>query len=105
MASNRKSHPAAWRPRDETYDRHVQAAIENARVHGFGIPNYWRGIESYDRAEEIRRGLHRSRKHFNQSMTVKILDADDGTLEVEFTLYDKAAARAFIKDAGRWNGK
>src|SRR5262249_6615547 len=93
-------HPAAWRPRDETYHPHVKAA----KNQGYGVPVYWTGIETPERATEIKRGLHRAGRHLRESVRVDLTDADDGTITLVFTLYSRQQARAYIKQAGRWNG-
>jgi hypothetical protein len=96
-----KRHPAAWRPRDETYHPYIQAA----KAQGYEIPALWTGVESYDRAIEIKRGIYNAAKHLKESVHVELLDADDGTITVKFVLHDKATARQYIKDSGRWVGK
>jgi hypothetical protein len=96
-----RRHPAAWRPRDETYHPHVEAAL----AQGYEIPVFWKGIETYDRALEIKRGLYNAARHLKVSIHVEMLDAKDGTITVKYTLHDRATARAYIKDSGRWNGQ
>lgn len=94
-------HPAAWRDPDTRYQPHVLAAI----AQGYGKPAYWHGIETFERAQEIYRGLHRARRQLGESMSITILDAPGGTYTVQFTPHDKQAARRYIKQAGRWNPK
>jgi hypothetical protein len=96
-----RRHPAAWRPRDATYDPHVKAVV----AQGFGKPVYWNGIETHERALEIKRGIHRSARFLKQSIRVDLTDADDGTITAVITAFDKEVARAYIKDQGRWNGR
>jgi len=94
-------HPAAWRPRDETYHPHIHAALE----HPYETPVHWTGIETYERAREIKRGLHLAGRHLRQSVRVDMSDAEDGTITLIFRLYDRAKATAYIKDQGRWSGQ
>jgi hypothetical protein len=96
-----KRHPAAWRKRDDTYDAYVLVVKEQ----GYEQPVDWTGIESRERLLDVVRGIHRSRKHFELSMKVEPLEYSDGTFGVRMTLFDKAKARAYIKNDGRWSGR
>ena len=93
-------HPAAWRNRNPEFDPHVMAA----RKIGYRVPVHWTGIETRERALEIKRGLHRSGRFLKESVRVDLADAPDGTITVVFTLYPKSEAQRYIKDSGRWNG-
>lgn len=95
-----KRHPAAWRDPDTSHQKYIYAA----RAQGYGRPIHWTGIDDYQRAIEIRRGIHRARKQLRESASANIMRASDGTWTVEITVYDKAVARQYIKDAGRFNG-
>jgi hypothetical protein len=97
--SKTKWHPAAWRDPDTAHQKYIYAA----RAQGYGQPILWTGIEDYQRAVDIRRGIHRARKQLNESASANIIRAVDGTWTVEITVWDKAVARQYIKDQGRFN--
>jgi hypothetical protein len=56
-----KGNPPAWNRRDCRFDHLVAAAIAK----GNGTVLKYTGIETYDRAEEIRRGIYRCARHRN----------------------------------------
>jgi hypothetical protein len=95
-----RSHPGSWRERDSTFDPFVRAAREA----GYRVPVNWTGIETYERAKEIKRGLHRSGRFLRESVGADITRCDDGTFCVSFQCYPREDARKFIRDSGRWNG-
>jgi hypothetical protein len=54
-----KGPPPNWKRRDCRFDHLVAAAL----IKGYGVVLKYTGIETYDRAEEIRRGIYRCAKH------------------------------------------
>lgn len=54
-----KGSPPAWRRRDCRFDHLVMAALAK----GYGVVLKYTGIEDYQRAEEIRRGIYRCANH------------------------------------------
>lgn len=54
-----KGPPPAWSRRDCRFDHLVVAALEQ----GYGKMLVYSGIESWERADEIRRGIYRCAKH------------------------------------------
>lgn len=54
-----KGAPPAWNRRDCRFDHLVLAALSK----GYGVVLKYTGIEAYDRAEDIRRGIYRCAGH------------------------------------------
>lgn len=96
-----KAPPPQWRKRDCTWDHLVEAAV-NA---GFGQVLVYRGVETIERAQDIRRGLYRCAQHRGISMEggrVALASDDeqmgirrerDGTYTIKYRAWTKAQAR------------
>jgi hypothetical protein len=96
-----KGPPPEWRRRDCSFDHLVKAAVEA----GWGTVLVYKGIETIERAQEIRRGLYRCAKHREISMeggTVALAAEDeqmgirrqrDGTYTIKYRVWTKQQAR------------
>lgn len=96
-----KGPPPAWNRRDCSMDHLVVAAINQ----GYGQVLVYSGIETEDRAHDIRRGIYRCAKHrgvsadAGRSVTTSSADemgvrrAADGTYTVRFRVFDKREGR------------
>jgi hypothetical protein len=96
-----KGPPPEWRRRDCSFDHLVGAAVSA----GWGQILKYEGIETIERAQEIRRGLYRCAKHREISMeggtvalaaddeTMGIRRERDGTYTIKFRVWTKAQAR------------
>jgi hypothetical protein len=96
-----KGPPPSWKRRDCRFDHLVTAALDQ----GYGKVLVYSGIETEDRAHEIRRGVYRCAKHrgvsadAGRSATTSSTDemgvtrAPDGTYTLRYRLFDKRAAR------------
>jgi hypothetical protein len=99
-------------------DDYIHAAIQLAggahhpETGAYGTLHY-RGIETRERANEIKRALFRSASYMTKwkiadvSMSATVHPADDGTFYVEFTPFNKAHARAYVvgkygTDRSKW---
>ena len=95
-----KGPPPAWSKRDCSFDHLVTAALAK----GYGVVLKYTGIESEDRAHQIRRGIYRCARHrgvsadAGKSVTTSgdemgVRRAVDGTFTLKYRLFDKRAAR------------
>jgi hypothetical protein len=95
-----KGPPPNWSRRDCRFDHLVVAAISR----GYGTELVYNGIDDYERADEIRRGIYRCAKH--RGLTAEAgpaREADpgemgihkkrDGTWEVRYRMWDKRTGR------------
>lgn len=81
-------------------DAHLQASIDQAG----GIPDenghyaevIYAGCETRERANEIKQGLHRSKRYLNVSCSPKVEKSPDGTFLVRFRAYTKQAAKKYL---------
>ncbi len=88
----------AWvRPeRDERFHSHMQAAM----AQGYEKPIAYTGIDTPERALDVRKGLFRAARHFKQAIHANVERLDDGTYQVVFVLHSKETARAYIAGLG-----
>ena len=96
-----KGPPPQWNRRDCRFDHLVVAALDQ----GYGKVLVYSGIESEERAHEIRRGVYRCAAHrgvsadAGRSVTTSSDDdmgvhrAADGTYTLRYRLFDKREAR------------
>lgn len=96
-----KGPPPAWSRRDCRFDHLVVAGLNQ----GYGKVLVYSGIESEERAHDIRRGIYRCAKHRGVSADAgrrEVAGSDDatgvsrvadGTFILRFRLFDKRAAR------------
>ena len=96
-----KAPPPLWSRRDCRFDHLVAAAVDR----GFGIVMSYAGIETVDRAHDIRRGIYRCARHRKISAEAGrvSLAADDdemgihrqsdGTYTLRYRVWSKASAR------------
>jgi hypothetical protein len=98
-----KGSPPAWSRRDCRFDHLVVAALEQ----GYGKELRYTGIESYERADEIRRGIYRCTKHrgvTGDAGPSRLVDAGTDaeqmgirktgkTYELRYRVWDKRQAR------------
>jgi len=96
-----KGPPPAWNRRDCRFDHLVVAALGQ----GYGKVLVYNGIETEERAHDIRRGIYRCAKHrgvsadAGRSITTSSDDemgvrrAPDGTYTLRYRLFDKRQAR------------
>lgn len=95
-----KGPPPGWRKRDCRFDHLVVAALKQ----GFGKMLVYSGIESEQRAHEIRRGLYRCAAHRGVSADagrsvlasgddMGIHKQPDGTFTLKYRIFDKRQAR------------
>jgi len=96
-----KGPPPAWNRRDCSMDHLVVAALDQ----GYGKVLVYNGIETEERAHDIRRGIYRCARHrgvsadAGRSVTTSSDDemgvrrAPDGTYTLRFRLFDKRVAR------------
>lgn len=96
-----KGPPPAWSKRDCRFDHLVTAALSK----GYGQVLVYTGIETEDRAHDIRRGVYRCAKHrgvsadAGRSVTTSSTDemgvtrAGDGTYTLRYRLFDKRVGR------------
>lgn len=104
-----KGSPPAWTRRDCRFDHLVTAGLDQ----GFGKVLVYSGIETEERAHEIRRGIYRCAKHRGVSADagrnittssdgeMGVRRAQDGTFTLRYRLFDKREARkAHIKRHG-----
>lgn len=95
-----KGPPPAWNRRDCRFDHLVAAAVAK----GYGVVLKYTGIEDYDRAEDIRRGIYRCAKH--RSITAdagpsgRLVDGDEmgvrkvrGKYELWYRVWTKRSGR------------
>jgi len=109
-----KGAPPQWSRRDCRFDHLVLAALGQ----GFGKVLVYSGIDSEERAHDIRRGIYRCAKHRDVSADagrsvlasgdeMGVHKKADGTFTLKYRLFDKRAARkAHIQrhgaDRQRW---
>ena len=86
-----KGPPPQWRARNKDWDHLIAASIDAA-----GAELTYAGVETEDRAQEIKRGLFRSAKAAGRSVSVKIAAAADGTWQLAYKTHSKAEARAYM---------
>jgi hypothetical protein len=97
-----KGPPPAWKVRKEPIlDHFVKAAVESVNgVYDQETGRYSTlvitGAETKDKASEISQALFRSARHLKVSVSTKINQAEDRSYDVEFTVYNKKHARAYI---------
>jgi hypothetical protein len=95
-----KGPPPQWSRRDCRFDHLVAAAI----AQGMGRELVYNGIESYERADEIRRGVYRCAKHRKVSVAAGPsgrtvtgdemgIHKDGKTYSLHYKVVDKKAAR------------
>lgn len=104
--------PAPYRRKEPIMDTHIRASIAQANGSpdpetGFYATLHYAGIETEERAKEIRRALFRSARHEGVSVKADVHQADDGTYFVPFTAISKQHARAYVvntygTDRGGW---
>lgn len=89
-----------WRARkDPVTDPHVLASVQAGLVdntRGFYSELFYVGIETEQRAAEIRRSLFRSAKKLGYSLRAQTELMPDGSYRVRFHAIDKAKARAWM---------
>lgn len=87
-----------WRARKAPFTHeHVQASIDGGKdERGHYRELLYTGCDTAERADEIRRSLHRCAGHLGVSMSARIEALADGTYQVRFRAIDKAAARAYV---------
>lgn len=110
-----KGPPPAWSRKDCRFDHLVTAGL----AQGYGKVLVYSGIESQDRAHDIRRGIYRCARHRGVSADagrsvlaastdeMGVTRAADGTYTLRYRLFDKRQARkAHIErhgaDRQRW---
>lgn len=86
-----RGRPPAWRRRDTRYQHIVQAALAK----GFGVVCVYNGIETEDRADDVRRGIHRSAGHLGHSASAAVHPAGK-RFEVWFAIHPKPEARKHV---------
>lgn len=95
-----KGPPPNWKRRDCRFDHLVVAAITK----GYGQVLVYTGIESEERAHEIRRGIYRCAAHRGVSAEagrsvrasgdeMGVHRAADGTFKLKYRIWDKKTAR------------
>ena len=96
-----KGPPPQWRRRDCSMDHLVAAAVDA----GFGQVLVYRGMETPERAQEVRRGIYRCAKHRDiaaEAGTVALAGDDqmmgisrerDGTYTLRYRVWTKKQAR------------
>lgn len=102
-----------WKRRLEPImDDYLRASVDRAN----GIPHpdtghyaelIYAGIESRERATEIKKALYRSGRYVKVSVSATVHPADDGTYLVRFKAIDKAQAKRYIlekygTDRSKW---
>lgn len=109
-----KGPPPAWSKRDCRFDHLVQAAITK----GYGQVLIYNGIEDYDRAHDVRRGIYRCAKHrgltADAGPSSRLVSGDEmgvrktgGTYEIRFRVHDKKSGRKALlarygADRSKW---
>lgn len=96
-----KGSPPRWNRRDCSFDHLVQAAVDA----GWGQVMVYRGIETIERAQSIRRGVYRCARHREitaDAGTVALAGDDesmglrrekDGTYTLKYRVWTKSQAR------------
>jgi hypothetical protein len=95
-----KGPPPSWKRRDCRFDHLVAAAIDQ----GYGKVLVYSGIDSEERAHEIRRGIFRCAKHRGVSADagrsvlasgddMGVHRQPDGTFKLKYRIWDKRTAR------------
>lgn len=96
-----KGPPPLWSRRDCRFDHLVQAAVDR----GYGVVMSYAGIETAERAHDIRRGIYRCARHRKISAEagrVSLAAEDnemgihrqsDGTYTLRYRVWSKASAR------------
>lgn len=104
--------PEYKRRKEPVLDDYLRASM--SRANGTPDPEtghyaelVYAGVETRERAEEIKRALFRSARHVKVSVTATVEPADDGTYRVRFKAIDKLFARRFIlekhgPDRSKW---
>ena len=90
--------PSWTRRKEPVLDAHVLASINAGPMDaetGFWPEILYAGIETHDRAVEIKRGLYRSAKHLNVSMKADI-ESSGGGYQVRYRAISKKHARAHM---------
>lgn len=89
---------APLRPRKQPLtDEHIQASVAGGMdANGHYRTLVYGGIETAERALEIKRSLYRCAKHLGYSMHAEIEQLAAGGFQVRFKAIDKAVARAYI---------
>lgn len=91
-------------------DAHIMASVQGGHVQGFYREVLYTGIETHDRAVELRRSLYRCAKRLGYSMKADIetLSSEQGvTFQIRYRAIDKTVARAWVMktygtDRTRW---
>lgn len=100
-----------WKARKPPFTHeHVQLSVAEGLVdeeRGFYAEKLYEGCETQERAEEIRRSLHRCAQHMGFSIRARVEKAADGTWQVRYHAIDKAKARAWVlatygPDRSKW---
>lgn len=97
-----KGPPPPWSRRDCRYDHLVVAALS----YGFEKYLYYSGIDTRERADDIRRGIYRCAKHRGISAQA-VMEPDGRRWKVVYRLFDKRKARAnhlrrYGTDRSKW---
>jgi hypothetical protein len=96
---NRGVPPWKWGPRNTFFDNYVKRLVAEE---GYGAERHYFGIETQERAEEVRKGMRNAGRHLEISVKAFWYDCkgcDDGgdncRFHVSFTAYDPEAARQY----------
>lgn len=101
-----------WRQRKEPIlDAHIQASVaqSNGQYHpetGHYATLIYAGIETKERADEIKRALHRCATYLGYSMSAKVQKVANG-FQVEYRVIDKTMAKKHVlekygPDRSKW---
>lgn len=85
-------------------DDHIKASVAGGQdEHGHYRELIYAGIQTKERAQEIKRSLYRCAKHLGYSVVATIEHNADGNYQVRFKAIDKARARRYI--AAKYKGR
>jgi hypothetical protein len=95
-----KLHPAKWGPADRSWEKFIGKLVADR---GYGHEREYFGIETRERADEVRRGLYnvgrRSDEHSVKAYWRPCAGCEAGgpscRFHVRYTAYAKEAARAY----------
>jgi hypothetical protein len=93
--------PPYWQMRKQPIlDEYIQASVNLTNGQYNELGHYgtlkYVGCETRDRANEIKDSLYRSARHFKVSLAYKVIHEKDDTYSVEYTVVNKAHARAYV---------
>lgn len=100
-----------WRRRKEPQThQHVMASVKAGLTdtsRGFYTELFYTGIETEERAVEIRRALFRAAKNLEYSIRAEVESLPSGKYQVRFRAIDKTKARAWMvktygPDRSKW---